>query len=252
MEILQFLFSVLILVWVFWVFKKAIKRVKIFEYENGLLYKSGKYVRLLKPGGYWINGWTSDVTRVDRRIKTETIAGQEILSEDHVGLKISLAMKYEIEDPEKAFHLTDSYTQDLYQTAQIALRTFVGTQKIEDLLKNRSVIADELLKKVDADAKKIGLKIHLIDVKDIMFPGDLKKIFAEEIKAKKEGQAALERARGESAALRNLANAAKMIEQNPALLDLRVIQAMSSGGENNNIFLTRFGKGGTNKSNDNS
>ncbi len=94
------------------------------------------------------------------------------------------------------------------------------------------------------EVENIGLKILKIDVKDLMFPGDLKWIFAEEVKAKKESQAALERARGESAALRNLANAAKMLENNPNLMDLRVLQTLSAGGDNGgNIFITRLPRG---------
>jgi regulator of protease activity HflC (stomatin/prohibitin superfamily) len=80
----------------------------------------------------------------------------------------------------------------------------------------------------------IGLRLHAVEVKDVMFPGELKKIFAEVVRAQKEGQAALERARGETAALRSLANAARMVQESPALMSLRVLQsvagAAASGG----------------------
>lgn len=231
-----------------YIFKKTFRKVVIREYESGMLYKHGQFKKLLGAGRFWINGWSTEITRVDGRLKTDTIPGQEVLTQDQVGLKVSIGIQYAIEDPEKALHISESYYSDLYQTAQLALRSIVGNQKIEELLENRSAIGAALLEMVVPDAEKIGLKIHRIDVKDIMFPGDLKKIFAEEVKARKESQAALERARGESAALRNLANAAKMLENNPALMDLRVLQTLSSGGDNGgNIFITRLPRGMSNQ-----
>src|SRR6185437_7216615 len=78
------------------------------------------------------------------------------------------------------------------------------------------------------EAAKVGINVLTVEVKDVMFPAELKRAFAEVLKAKQEGQAALERARGESAALRNLANAARVLEGNPALMNLRLMQSLSS------------------------
>jgi hypothetical protein len=75
---------------------------------------------------------------------------------------------------------------------------------------------------------KIGITVHGAEIKDVMFPADLKRAFSEVLKAKQEGQAALERARGESAALRNLANAARVLDGNPALMNLRLMQSLTS------------------------
>ena len=84
----------------------------------------------------------------------------------------------------------------------------------------------QLLARVQPEAGKIGINILAVEVKDVMFPADLKRAFSEVLKAKQEGQAALERARGESAALRNLANAARVLEGNPALMNLRLMQSL--------------------------
>ena len=86
-------------------------------------------------------------------------------------------------------------------------------------------------------AAELGVTLHSAEVKDVMFPGDLKRIFAEVVRAQKEGQAALERARGETAALRNLANAAKMLEDNPALFNLRVLQSVSGGAQGSTVVV---------------
>jgi len=90
----------------------------------------------------------------------------------------------------------------------------------------------QLLALVQPEAERIGINVQAVEVKDVMFPGDLKKVFAEVLKAQKEGQAALERARGETAALRNLANAARMLENNPALMNLRLLQSIAAATGN--------------------
>ncbi|MDH3886355.1 MAG: SPFH domain-containing protein, partial [Desulfobacterales bacterium] len=148
-----------------YIFSKSFKKIVLKEYESGLLYKNGKFKKLLGAGRYWTNGWTTEITRVDGRLKTDTIPGQEVLTQDQVGLKISIGIQYQIENPEKAFHISESYFNDLYQTSQLALRSIVGNQKIEDLLENRTAIGTALLEMVTSDAEKIGLKIHRIDIK---------------------------------------------------------------------------------------
>ena len=92
--------------------------------------------------------------------------------------------------------------------------------------------SEKLVELTKDKVKELGLKLLSVNIKDIMFPGPLKQIFAQVVKARKEGQAALEKARGESAALRNLSNAAKMIETNPNLMNLRLIQSLGESSGN--------------------
>ena len=87
------------------------------------------------------------------------------------------------------------------------------------------------------EAAKIGINVLAVEVKDVMFPADLKRAFADVLKAKQEGQAALERARGESASLRNLANAARVLEGNPALMNLRLMQSLSAAQNAGNTLV---------------
>ena len=87
------------------------------------------------------------------------------------------------------------------------------------------------------EGAKIGINVLAVEVKDVMLPADLKRAFADVLKAKQEGQAALERARGESAALRNLANAARVLEGNPALMNLRLMQSLSAAQNAGNTLV---------------
>lgn len=208
-------------------FHKMLKKVTVWEYEQALLFTDGKLEKVIAPGAYWICPLFHTVTRVDMRERSVPIVGQELLSLDNVGLKLSIAATYKVVDPKQATIKVDNYYSALYSVLQLELREIVGTQKIEELLENRNQIGEKLLERCKPKAAELGLELSAANVKDIMFAGDFKKIFGQIVKAQKEGQAALERARGETAALRSLANAAKMLETNPMLLQLRALQTMS-------------------------
>jgi len=200
------------------------------EFECGLLYRHGKFQARLDAGRHVRWGYGYALATIDLRQQTFTVSGQEVLSADNVGLKVSVAVTVQVADPLKAMHEVQDWRGHLYNAVQIALRTLIAAQPVEALLTQRLDLGKQLLAAVQPEATKIGITVHATEVKDVMFPGDLKKAFAEVLKAKQEGQAALERARGESAALRNLANAARLLENNPALQNLRLMQSISGPG----------------------
>ncbi|MDB6124482.1 MAG: Band 7 protein [Pedosphaera sp.] len=204
----------------------------------GLLYRHGKSQHRISPGKhhYWKSGYTMHL--VDMRKTILTVAGQEVLSVDNVGLKVSAVLTYQVIEAETALHSVDNYITHLYNAVQLALRTMMGAQSIEALLNRRLDVGKELLALVKPEAEKIGIQVHAVEVKDVMFPGELKKAFSEVLRAQKEGQAALERARGETAALRNLANAARMLDNNPALMNLRLMQSIgAASGAGNTLVM---------------
>jgi regulator of protease activity HflC (stomatin/prohibitin superfamily) len=194
----------------------------------GLVYHHGLFVRRNNAGRHviWGRGWTMNL--IDLRKASTLVAAQEILTADHLNLKISLLVTHQVSDPVKAAHETQHWLADLYHAAQFALRAVVGGMAVEALLTQRLEIGAQLLARVQPDAAKIGIHVLAVEVKDVMFPPDLKRAFAEVLRAKQEGQAALERARGESASLRNLANAARVLEGNPALMNLRLMQSLTA------------------------
>jgi hypothetical protein len=120
----------------------------------------------------------------------------------------------------------------LYLALQVTLRQIIESQKIETLIETRAGIGAKLFESATPKVSAYGIKLVSADVKDIMLVGEMRTAFAQLLKAQKEGQAKLERARGETAALRNLANAAKMIEDNPNLLQLRALQALAESSGN--------------------
>jgi regulator of protease activity HflC (stomatin/prohibitin superfamily) len=203
----------------------------------GLLYHKGKFVQALGAGRHirWGRYFTLDAQ--DVRKTSLLVAGQEVLTADNVGLKLSLLVTYQVTDPVKAAHETQHWQGDLYNTAQLALRAVVGGVAVEALLNQRLEIGAQLLARVQPEAAKIGINVQAVEVKDVMFPAELKRAFADVLKAKQEGQAALERARGESASLRNLANAARVLEGNPALMNLRLMQSLSAAQNAGNTLV---------------
>ena len=214
----------------------GIKSVIVYEYHKALKYSRGRYVGTLGPGKYWIASVNSYIYPVDIRPEFITIQGQDVLSADGVTLKISLAAEFQVEDPNLAVNKNANFRGSLYLVLQMALREIVGKEKIDALIENRAGIGGKLLELTAAKAAEMGLKLISADVKDIMLPGEMKKVFAQVIKAQKEGQAALEKARGETAALRSLANAARIMDDNPNLLQLRALQALADSSGNTLVF----------------
>lgn len=214
-----------------------VRRVNVADHECVLLYRYGRFQRRLGAGRHRIWGTGHATHRVDLRKATMTVSGQEVLSADNVGFKISLALTWQIADPVKALHEVQDWHASLYQVVQLSLRTVIAAQPSEALLEKRLEIGNHLLAHAAPEAEKFGVTVSALAVKDVMLPGELKRLFGEVLKAKQEGLAALERARGETAALRNLANAAKLLEGNPALQNLRLLQTMATAGQAGSTFV---------------
>jgi regulator of protease activity HflC (stomatin/prohibitin superfamily) len=233
--LLLFVASVAIVLWIIAKFL-PVKRVTVYEYQKALKYSGGRYKETLGPGQYWILPFRSSIVPVDVRPEFITIPGQDVLSADGVTLKVSLAAQFEVSDPHRAVNKNANFRTSLYLLLQIALREIVGKEKIDALLENRAAISTKLMELTSAKATELGLKLILADVKDLMFSGEMKKAFAQVVKAQKEGQVALEKARGETAALRNLANAARIMDDNPNLLQLRALQTVADSSGNTLVF----------------
>jgi len=211
-------------------------RVTVLEYERGLRYRRGKFVGVVSPGVHWVSGRAGKIVKVDTRQVWVTLPGQEVLTSDGLGVKISLVANIELVDPEVAINKVQNYMATFYGELQVALRILVGGLNIEDLLKARDDLGNTLLGRVSEPAAAVGLHVISVNVRDVMLPGELKRIFSQEVSARKEGLAALEKARGETAALRNLANAARLVQENPALFQLRLLQQIG-GTQGNTVVL---------------
>lgn len=207
-------------------------RTTIFSYEAGLHYRNGRFVRMLEPGSYWYLQPRTTIMRIDLRPQRAVVSGQEVLSAEQVSVKVTLIVQFRISDPRQAIEGSDNFQQALYLAAQVALRNQVSLIAIDDLLANRAALDAAMLAQITPEAAALGLVVEAITIRDLSFSGELKRAFAQVVTAKKAGQAALEAARGESAALRNLANAARLLDNNPSLLYLRALRAANDDQQN--------------------
>ena len=211
-------------------------KVTVYEFERGLKYSRGRFVGVVEPGQHWIYRPRTQIRKLDIRPTFVSVPGQDVLTSDGVSLRVSLAAEYEIVDPALAVNSVEDFRDALYLTVQLALRDLFGVTEVDDLLSKRAEIGRALLERTSPAIEEFGVKVSSVEIKDIMFPGDLKRMMAQVVQARKEGQAALEKARGETASLRNLANAARLMEGNPALMQLRLLQQLA-GSSGNTVVL---------------
>ena len=210
---------------------RLIRRVTVFEYQHAIRFVRGKFAGVLAPGVYWILTPRSSIEILEARPRIVTIPGQELLSSDGVTLKVSLLLEMRITDPRTAVLESAGYEESLYAKAQAALREAIGENPIEEILRSRGDLAGRVKGDVEPAAQALGLELLSLTIKDIMFPAALKETFAQTARARQEAQALLERARGETAALRNLANSSRLFENHPNLFQLRLLQTAAQGGK---------------------
>lgn len=217
-------------------YRQVLGTVTVHEYERGVRFVRGRFVGLVDAGTSYYLKPTTQITVLDVRPTSLTIEGQEVLTSDRVALKISLVARYSIGDA-AAFILSDSAAaRTMYLDIQLGLREVVADRTVDQILAARSTIGPEVLAAVAPQVVSLGIELLAVEVRDVMVPGDLKRAFAAVVAARHEGAAALERARGETAALRSLANAGRMVNDNPGLLSLRVVQELAAGSGNTIMF----------------
>jgi regulator of protease activity HflC (stomatin/prohibitin superfamily) len=209
--------------------------VTVHDYERGLRYRRGQFTGLLDAGAYVSFRPNSRIHVIDVRPVFVTVDGQDVLMSDGVNVRISLIARYVVGDPAAAVRGDQDYERALYVMLQLGLREAVAGRTAEELLASRRELGAVVMERSAGPLARIGIELLSVDVRDLMLPGELKRAFARVVAARKDGEIALERARGETAALRSLANAARMVEEHPALAQLRLLQEV--GGSTGNTIV---------------
>lgn len=206
--------------------KKA--RVLVDDSKLAVLIRNGVGAEVLKPGVH--STWLTDdrIEIYDAREQSLVIGGQEVLTSDMMAVRASLIARYKINDP-IAYRLGVSNIYGrLHEDVQIELRTRVAALSLDALMNDRGGLTNGFAEAVQQKMQGLGIAISAVDLRDVTLGGPAKQAFADLWKAQKEAQAALERARGEQASLRSLANTARMLKGNPELMNLRLLQALSA------------------------
>lgn len=208
-------------------------RVIVQQFQRAVLHQSGAAAVVLGPGRHRYRRPRSVLTIVDLRPSMLKVAGQEVLTGDGVGVRASVVVRYTVSDPLPWVLAGDGYdggASRLYLATQLAVRDALSRASAQELLTSRGEVSRAVADEIVATEAEIGVTVEAADLRDLSFPGDLRRVFADVAVAKQEAAASLERARAETATLRSLANAARTIEGNPALGDLRAILAVERGG----------------------
>jgi regulator of protease activity HflC (stomatin/prohibitin superfamily) len=190
------------------------KSFTVNESFIGLLYEDGAYIGILEPGRHRFH--TPFFTRIERRVRlvdtrerSLTIKGQEILTADKVAIRVSVLVYFRVLDPEAALHRVADYENRIYEDVQLAARRFLASRKLELILRDRNEISDAVKLEVSGSAEGYGVEILRADVKDLVFPGNLRTIMNQVLETERRSEARLIEARkeAEAAKVRSVAEA---------------------------------------------
>ena len=200
----------------------------VLQYQRGLLYIQGRFERMLEPGRHAF--WSHPEARVsisllDMRGKILTISGQDLMTGDKVTLRLSLSVDYAPADPPVAVHSVADLEGALYLMVQLAARDYVGSVTLDELLEGREAMSRYLTESVVPRAAELGVKVAAIGVKDVVLPGDMKLLLNRVIEAEKQAAANVISRRDWAAMIRARANEAKIMADNPVLLEMQQLEA---------------------------
>ncbi|WP_280237032.1 slipin family protein [Nocardia cyriacigeorgica] len=198
-------------------------------WQRTLLYRDGTLERVLEPGRHRYDGKRCTLVEVDMRPRLMHVTGQELLTSDGLSLRASFAVNWQVVDPVAFTTGAQNSETVLYAAVQDAVRDVVAAHPLDALIADRGLLTTELAP-ITAATAGLGIEVAGLRARDLMLPGELRKAALETVLAKERGRADLERARAEAAALRSLANTARLLEEHPALLRLRTLQVAAAPG----------------------
>lgn len=202
-------------------------RVYVVEsFERGVLYIDGKFEKILANGTYffWKNSTPVKVDKVDLRQLQLELAGQEILTKDKAALRVNFVAQYKVVDIEKAMIVNKDFEKQLYTLIQLALREFIGTFTLDELLERKESVSEHVMKSLANKADALGVKVMDCGVRDIILPGEVKDIMNQVLVAQKQAQANVIMRREETASTRSLLNTAQLMESNEMLFKLKEME----------------------------
>ena len=208
------------------------------EWERSVVYFLGRYASTRGAGLYWIIPLVEYAKKIGVRILTVKLETQETLSRDGVAVRVNAVVWYNVIDPGKALNaVVDPYLAVL-QASETALRDTIGQHGLDDLLKYRDQVNAKLMELLERSASKWGVHIDAVEMRDLDIPEQMQRALAREAEATREAKARLIKAQGEAAASATLVDAARMIQQVPAALELRRLQTLSEiGAEHNSTIV---------------
>lgn len=204
------------------------------EYERSLVFRLGRFQGLRGPGLFWIIPFIEWQQRIDIRTRTVNLEQQETITKDSVTIKVNAVLWFNVSNASDAVLKVANFNQAVYQFAVTTLRNIIGQHFLDEVLKEREKINKTLQAIVDAATEPWGIKIEMVEMKDVEIPGSMQRAMAREAEAVREKRARIIKAEAEFDAAEKLTLSAKQMADNPISLELRRMQMLSEIGIDNN------------------
>jgi regulator of protease activity HflC (stomatin/prohibitin superfamily) len=206
----------------------AASAVKILkEYERGVIFRLGRLIGAKGPGIFFIIPGVDKMLRISLRTITLDIPPQDVITRDNVSIKVNAVVYFRVVDPNRAVVEVENYLYATSQLAQTTLRSVVGQMELDELLAQREKINIQLQDILDKHTEPWGIKVALVETKQVDLPDEMRRAIARQAEAERERRAKIIHAEGEAQAAEKLAQAANVISVNPAAIQLRFLQTLT-------------------------
>jgi regulator of protease activity HflC (stomatin/prohibitin superfamily) len=205
-----------------------ISAVKIVqEYERGVIFRLGRLQGPKGPGLFFIIPLVDRMVKVDLRVITLDIPAQEAITRDNVTVRVNAVAYFRVVDPNDAIVQVEDYQRATWQIAQTSLRSVLGQSDLDELLIHRDKVNQKLQQIIDEATEPWGIKVSIVEVKDVELPDTMKRAMARQAEAEREKRAKIIHAEGEFSAAQRLQDAAGVISKEPAAIQLRYLQTLT-------------------------
>jgi regulator of protease activity HflC (stomatin/prohibitin superfamily) len=206
----------------------AASAIKILrEYERGVIFRLGRLIGAKGPGIIFIIPGIDKLLRISLRTVTMDIPPQDVITRDNVSIKVNAVVYFRVMDPNRAVVEVENYLYATSQLAQTTLRSVVGQVELDELLAQREKINIQLQDILDKHTEPWGIKVSLVETKQVDLPEEMRRAIARQAEAERERRAKVIHADGEFQAAEKLAQAANVISVNPAAIQLRFLQTLT-------------------------
>ncbi|MFZ0701119.1 MAG: slipin family protein [Candidatus Acidiferrales bacterium] len=227
--------AVVIFIFLIWLFN-CINVLK--EWERGVVLRLGRMLPVPKgPGLVLIFSPIDKLIRVSLRIETLDIPPQDVITKDNVSAKVNAVCYFRVVDANLAISQVQNYLYATSQLAQTNLRSIVGQSQLDDVLSEREKVNDKLQTILDQDTEPWGIKVTKVEVKQVDIPENMQRAIAKQAEAERERRAKIIHAEGEFEASTKLADAAEVLEKQPAAIQLRYLQTLTEIGVEKNTTI---------------
>lgn len=221
----------------FFIFTATVKIVQ--EYERGVIFRLGRLLGPRGPGLIFLIPMVERMRKVDLRIITLDVPAQECISKDNVTLKVNAVIYFKVFEPNDAVVKILNFQVATLQIAQTTLRNVIGQSLLDELLSDRERINTRLQAIIDEQTEPWGIKVTLVEVKDVELPSSMQRAMARQAEAERERRAKVINADGEFQASQRLAEAGRVLAEVPTTMQLRFLQTLTEvlSSPNNNTVI---------------